>query len=94
MMDIWFFDNRPPLAVIEPPPAIYDYVPEGEVIEFLEDHETLTRVCQSPNALACTVILPNFKGDKCFIVLPKGTSISMLEALRRHEYAHCNGWKH
>jgi len=87
----------PILAAYQSAPSNYDYPYAGMVIEFTDTAENVEHHC-GKNAGACTLILPNFRGDKCYILLPfvgrGGVSLATQELLRHHEVAHCNGWRH
>lgn len=78
------------------PPVQFDHPYNGMVIEMTMTAEQVAMVCKNPLAEACTIIGPNFPGDKCFIVIPKvgpgGVSQRTQTLLRRHEVGHCNGW--
>ena len=83
---------------IDLPPNLYDHLYNGLVIEQILLAEEVEKFCNIKNAQACVLALPNFKGDKCFILLPivgkGGVTKVTQDLLRRHEVAHCNGWKH
>lgn len=83
------FTDGPVLAVYQDIPPEFDHPYAGEVVEFSDDVE---RDCGAGTA-ACMVIAPNYPGDKCFIVIPRRGG-RWRDYLRRHEVAHCNGWRH
>lgn len=84
------------------PPARYDHPYPGPVIEWVLPYSEVIRVCKGlrkenlRDLRACILFFPNYKGDRCYVVLPKvgagGTTQSYQDILRRHEIGHCNGW--
>lgn len=73
------------------PPAIYDHTPSIPVIEKVLTHEEVTKQCvnigMSTSPLGwngCTFII----GGICYIWRVDN------DLVRRHEQAHCNGWRH
>src|SRR5579864_9752272 len=80
-----------PLDVLEPP-AHYNHPYGGQVIERVLSLREARRVCArmglSSDACSWTI-----KG-KCFVVIPRDGPAPDLQAYRRHEVAHCNGWEH
>lgn len=73
------------------PPAIYDHTPDMPVIEKVLTHAEVTKRCvlagmkESPTGWnGCTFII---KGT-CYIYRVAD------DLVRRHEQAHCNGWRH
>lgn len=83
--------------MIELPPAIFDHPCDCAVIEQIASAQDVEQRC-GKNMLACAIAAPNFSIDKCFIVLPwvgrGGVAKRTQDLLRRHEIAHCNGWRH
>lgn len=66
-----------------PIPNIYNHRPSVPIIERVLTADEILLLC--PGAYACTFQLPN---GGCLIYLPRLNQ----QALRRHEWAHCNGW--
>ena len=80
------------LFVLEPP-AYYVHPYNGPVIERVLPLAQAQALCAKRGAPAdaCSWIT---KG-RCYIVLPsKGAPVKDINAYRRHEIAHCNGWRH
>ncbi len=82
------------------PPSHYDHEYAGKLFISAENAlPNLALACGLPT-LSCTQV-PGTHGlasDECLILLPKRdiwdkTGISF-EDLKRHEIAHCNGWRH
>jgi len=79
------------------PPAIYDHPFPGTLIEWRWTAEQIDWACDRIT-LACAYT--DFGGDPlvCIINLPVigpgGVAARTYAILRRHEIAHCNGWKH
>jgi hypothetical protein len=86
---------------IEKPPARFDHVPGVPVREVFTDLAKVDATCggsagekPGPRITACTT--PQGIGSGCLIVLPFPDQVGMIYMahLRRHERAHCNGWRH
>lgn len=101
MIEILFWDDRPPVAIytnasVELPPPEFDHEYPNMIVEFAPAQEVAQRC--SGTAAACVWLKPNFKNDKCFVLLPtvgrSGVSAKTQELLLRHEQGHCNGWEH
>src|SRR5262245_38651322 len=101
MIEVQFFDDRPPLAIyaagpqVAPPEFARPY--DGELVIEFGTSEQVAKRCGHPFAMACVLIMPNFKGDRCYIVLPLvgpgGVSAATQKFLKeKHEEPHCNGW--
>jgi hypothetical protein len=88
------------------PPPEFDRPFEGSlfIAENLEQ-EVLLAACnmvdRAKHGLFGCTHLPNthgLKGDQCVILLAQTSFLSLygvvLEELKRHEIAHCNGWRH
>lgn len=79
------------------PPTIYDHSFSGTLIELRWTAEQIDWACD-PGALACAYT--NVGGDSqvCIInipvVGPGGIAPRTYAIMRRHEIAHCNGWRH
>ncbi len=73
------------------PPAIYSH-PYAPLTEWIEAAPEVDRLCRSAGAQGNEQIVGcSFKlGAHCYIIISKHA----VEVLRRHETAHCNGWKH
>jgi hypothetical protein len=80
-----------PIFVMEPP-AHYNHAYSGPVIERVLQLGEARRACaeRGLSSDACSWVI---KG-KCFLVVPRGGPVKDLNAYRRHERAHCNGWDH
>ena len=78
-----------PIYVLEPP-LRYNHVFAGPVIErVLPLHEArLACAHMGVSADACSWVIKN----RCYLVIPRGGPVKDLNAYRRHERAHCNGW--
>ena len=78
--------------MVHEPPSQYNHRYSGQVIERVlplrEARQACARVGLSSDACSWTV-----KG-KCFVVIPRDGPVPDLQAYRRHEVAHCNGWEH
>lgn len=95
IIDIHFYDHRPPVAIysrVEEPPAQFDHPCEHTEVDL--PSTGVDAVCGREN-MAC--IFLDAPGGP-IVVLPKigpgGVSKWMQDLLRRHEIAHCNGWRH
>jgi len=83
------------------PPAEYDKPFAGKLEEFLvNDFEDLQRFCRRQDLLpfGCAT---RYSASLCVIYLASDDLIRkygwpdrIIEETRRHEIAHCNGWKH
>jgi hypothetical protein len=78
-----------PIFVLEPPTR-YNHRYSGPVIERVLPLEQARQVCahMGASADACSWVAQH----KCFLVIPRGGPVKDLNAYRRHERAHCNGW--
>jgi hypothetical protein len=78
-----------PTFVLEPP-SRYNHRYSGPVIERVLPLDQARQVCahMGANSDACSWIAQH----KCFLVIPRGGPVKDLNAYRRHERAHCNGW--
>jgi hypothetical protein len=82
-----------------PPPAQYDVPWTGELTEQVLPLEEVPPTCNEMGtnnryAWGCQRMLAP---RHCLIVIPKvGRSVSafLQKEIRRHELAHCNGWRH
>lgn len=88
--------SRDPLYGIEMPPPQYDF-PNGLMTEVFLDLPELTRVCKGINRderryWGCALPSPQF--CLAFVPRPLSAPYSFVELIRRHERAHCNGWRH
>src|SRR5262249_21779096 len=75
---------------ILPPPARYDHRPAMPVVDRVLPLAQARAACAKMGARAdaCSWM----KGGKCFVVIPRDGPVRDLNAYRRHEFAHCNGW--
>lgn len=73
--------------ILEPPPQYVHAFP-GVVVERRLTIQEIEATCGRGN-MACSWP-PLAPGGKCFIWVPFDAD----PKLRRHELAHCNGWKH
>jgi hypothetical protein len=80
-----------PLDVLEPP-AHYNHPYGGQVIERVLSLREARRVC-ARMGLSSDACSWSIKG-RCFVVIPRDGPVPDLQAYRRHEVAHCNGWEH
>jgi hypothetical protein len=82
----------PVIIAVAEPPAQYTHRFNGPVIERVLPLAEARRACGRmgvwSDACAWT------KGGKCYIVIPSNGPVRDLNAYRRHEIAHCNGWDH
>ena len=78
-----------PIYVLEPP-ARYNYPYPGPTIERVLPLDQARQACahMGVGADACSWIAKH----KCYLVIPRNGPVSDLNAYRRHERAHCNGW--
>ena len=78
-----------PLYVVEPP-LRYDYPYAGPAIERVLPLREARAACarMGVHADACSWV----KHGTCYLVIPRGGPVPDLNAYRRHERAHCNGW--
>ena len=75
-------------------PLKYDHPFDGQVIERVLPLEESRKLCADIgiNADACSGYVTGSDGGRsCFIVLPSD-GFDTVDAYRRHEVAHCNGW--
>jgi hypothetical protein len=73
-------------------PSQYNHAYRGHLVTHYETREQIHARC-GMNARACAAVARG----ACTIYLPvatPGSSPEVLEALRAHELAHCNGWRH
>ena len=72
-------------------PAHFDRPYTGPIIEMIQPHETVQILCKAAGKQPWEVFYGCSwkKGETCYIVMS-----STDKAVRRHEMAHCNGWKH
>ena len=79
------------VLVLEPP-AQYHHSYAGQVIERVlpldQARQACARVGLSSDACSWTA------RHKCFVIIPRSGPVRDLNAYRRHERAHCNGWDH
>jgi hypothetical protein len=103
VIEVHFFDDRAPLvlystALVDVPPAEFAHPAPNVVLEILPAAKIAEQCGNGGKAEACVLMKPNFKGDKCFMLLPSvgpgGVSQKTQDLLRRHENGHCNGWEH
>jgi hypothetical protein len=80
-----------PIYVLEPPPR-YVHPYAGPVIERVLPLSEARSACahMGVRADACSWVL----AGTCHIVIPRNGPVKDLNAYRRHERAHCNGWTH
>jgi hypothetical protein len=78
-----------PIYVLEPP-ARYTYPYSGHIIERVLPLAEARRACahMGVHADACSWVAK----QTCYLVIPRGGPVKNLNAYRRHERAHCNGW--
>lgn len=69
------------------PPAIYDHPYDGTVVAEYLSYQQLQRDCEA-DAIGCAAVVDGV----CAIILPNWLSPVILDRVRRHEVAHCNGW--
>jgi hypothetical protein len=75
------------------PPAQYNHAYRGHLIVREGTPAQIHQWCHSFFARACAMSA----GNSCTIYLPlptPGAAPEILSALRAHEVAHCNGWRH
>jgi len=79
------------IFVMEPPPQ-YVHPYRGPLVEHVLPLAKARALCakRGLTADACSWI----KDGKCYIVIPTGGPVKQLAPYRRHEIAHCNGWRH
>jgi hypothetical protein len=79
-----------PSVFVREPPAQYNHAYRGQVIERVLPLREARQICAHMGAAAdaCSWSL---KG-KCFVIIPRDGPVPDLQAYRRHEVAHCNGW--
>jgi hypothetical protein len=77
------------------PPAEYNHPYTGELTVHLIDRANVWRECSENgrhkvrrDAAGCAEL----DGDTCTVYLAKRTRRAPLDAILRHEIAHCNGW--
>ena len=77
------------------PPARFNHRPGGRVIEEFQSLEQIQKTCASriiirshPNFRGCA----SSRGGVCRVYIANGLTRPQIEHVRRHEYAHCNGW--
>jgi hypothetical protein len=73
------------------PPARYDHPYAGPVVERVVPEAEVRSLCMSMGADAIGVACSWQSNGTCYIVLPSDGR-APVEAFRRHEIAHCNGW--
>jgi hypothetical protein len=83
------------------PPAEYDKPFVGKVEELIaKDHEELKVFCRGLPVIGCAIRWPasEYSPAVCLIYLAPDEVIRKYgfttELIRRHEIAHCNGWRH
>jgi hypothetical protein len=78
-----------PIFVLEPP-ARYNHAHSGQVIERVLPLDQARQACarMGLSADACSWVA----NHKCVLVIPRDGPVKDLNAYRRHERAHCNGW--
>ena len=78
-----------PIYVLEPP-VRYNHPYAGQTIERVLPLDQARQVCahMGASADACSWVVKN----KCYLVMPRDGPVKDLNAYRRHERAHCNGW--
>lgn len=75
------------------PPAAFDHPYTGPVVEWVVPAPEADRICRvgGLKAYGEQIIGCSFKiGETCYIVLARHAQA----VLRKHETAHCNGWRH
>jgi hypothetical protein len=77
------------LMPLTPPPQ-YDHPYAGPVEVDRASAETVQHVCGVWELRACAIRMPD---KTCLIVLLNTLPASVQAAFRRHEEAHCNGWR-
>lgn len=77
--------------MIDPPPA-YDFPYPGPLTEWVLPAKDIDPTCRKAGVRGAFQIMAcQFEiGDRCYLVLPMDTP----NRYRRHENAHCNGWRH
>ena len=83
---------------IPPPPAIYDHVYHGKLVERRGTPAQVEHFCHTQQgivspyrALGCAI----HRGKSCTIMITQvgGKVTAQVQSqIRRHEMAHCNGW--
>jgi hypothetical protein len=78
-----------PIYVLEPP-VRYSHAYGGPVIERVLPLREARQACahKGVSADACSWVAQH----ACYLVIPRGGPVKDLNAYRRHERAHCNGW--
>jgi hypothetical protein len=82
----------PFITVVAEPPAQYVHRFNGPVIERVLPLAEARRACGRMGVWADGCAWTS--RGKCYIVIPRGGPVRDLNAYRRHEIAHCNGWGH
>lgn len=80
----------PTVQVLEPP-ARYLHRYHGQVIEQVLPVAEVRKICRTKGLWQADACSWEAKG-KCFIVVPSNGPARDVEAYKRHELAHCNGW--
>lgn len=85
-----------PVYGIELPPPQFDRPPDMPVIEVVIPRQAMDRHCRAQGLTGDGVILAcTMSHDAvCVVFLPDDTPTPLIDVLRRHETAHCNGWRH
>jgi hypothetical protein len=78
-----------PIFVLEPP-VRYNHSYSGHVIERVLPLDQARQACarMGTDSDACSWVAKH----SCYLVIPRGGPVKDLNAYRRHERAHCNGW--
>ena len=79
------------------PPAQYDHPYAGELTVHMVERSNVWRECSENgrykvrrDAAGCAIFAPG----RCTVYLATKTRRAPLDAILRHEIAHCNGWSH
>lgn len=84
--------SMPMITVVAEPPAQYVHRYHGPVIERVLPLAEARRACARMGVRADGCAWT--RRGRCYIVIPRGGPVRDLNAYRRHEVAHCNGWDH
>jgi len=76
--------------ILEPPSQYL--APYATLTEWILDAPEVDWLCRTAGVKSASQVIGcSFKiGDRCYIIL----SSHAVDVLRRHETAHCNGWRH
>jgi hypothetical protein len=77
---------------IAPPPAIYDHAYSGTKTVWIEPLRDVQRLCRQLGINKDRIYGCQFwLAKRCYLVI---ADVPEMQAIYRHEQAHCNGWQH